>query len=164
MSFLRRQESIITTMNLNSSRKNKWSLGKRNWFFMAGTVFFILFIWSLPSELPMNIVYLTKAYSEPEICEAAFEMTKKNPKVLEILGELEPMGSLDMLNGSVFYSKGGDSVAITINVEGNKEIKNIRPKLDVVAFRIDGNWEYQKIQIRIKNPVEMREIIPILKK
>lgn len=146
------------------NRNKVWFKRKRTWLLLVMLMGLGLFISSLPSELPMNIVYLTKAYSEPEICKEAFEISKKNSKVLEILGELEPMESLDLLNGSVFYSKGGDSVAITINVEGSKEIKDIRSKLDVVAFRIDGNWEYQKIQIRIKNPVEMREIIPILEK
>lgn len=146
------------------NRNKAWFKRKRTWLLLLMLAGFGLFISTLPSELPANIFYLTKAYSEPEICRGALEITKKNPKILEILGELEPMGNLDMLNGSVFYSEGGDSVAITINVEGNKEIKNIRSKMDVVAFRIDGNWEYQKIQIRIKNPVEMKETIPIFKK
>jgi len=151
-------------MNLKSKGNYKWWQKKKNWFIIASAFLFFLFLWSLPSELPMNIAYLTKAYAEPEICQEALEITKKNPKVLDILGELEDMGGLDMLNGSVFYSKGGDSVAITINVFGTKEIKNIRSKMDVVAFKIDGNWEYQKIRVRIKKPIEMKQIIPVLEK
>ncbi|EAR01272.1 hypothetical protein FB2170_11146 [Maribacter sp. HTCC2170] len=131
---------------------------------MAGGVLFFLFIWSLPSELPMNIMYLVKAYAEPEVCQGAFEITKKDSKVLNLLGELEATGGLDMLNGSVFYSKGGDSVAITIDVTGDKEIKKIRSKMDLVAFKVNGEWEYQKIRVRIKQPIKMKQTIMVFDK
>lgn len=123
-----------------------------------------LFISTLPSELPMNIAYLAKAYSEPEICKEALEIAKKNPKVLETLGELEPMGPFDILEGYVSYSKDGEAVAITIRVKGSKSKKQLRSKMDVQAKKNKKAWEYQKIQIRIKNPVEMRGVIPILEK
>lgn len=106
-------------------------------------------------------MYLAKGYSEPEVCQGAFEITKNDPKVLNILGELEDTGSLDLLNGSVQYSKGGDSVAITIDVKGDKEIKNIRSKMDLVAFKVNGEWEYQVIRVRIKQPLEMKQTIPV---
>ncbi len=146
----------------DQNRSRPWFKRKRTWLLLVMFVCFGLFISSLPSELPRNIVYLVKGYSEPEICKGALEITKKNLKVLEVLGELEPMGKLDMLNGSVFYSKGGDSAAITINVVGAKKIKSIRAKMDVVAFKMNGNWEYQKIRVRIKQPPELKQSIPIL--
>lgn len=150
---------------MNSMHRSRpWYKRKRTWFLLVMLLGLGMFISSLPAELPTNIVYLVKGYSEPEICEGALEITKKNPQILEIIGELEPLGNLDMLNGSVFYSKGGDSVAITINVRGDIENKNIRSKMDVVAFKIDGKWEYDEIRVRIKRPPELKQAIPILEK
>jgi len=148
---------------MNSLNKNKpWYKRKRVWFLLGILICIGLFISTLPSGLGRNIGFLAKAYSEPEICEGALELTKKNQKIVEILGELKPMGSLDMLNGSVGYSKEADSVAITIDVRGDKEIKNIRSKMDVLAHRIDGEWEYLNIKVRIKKPVVLKQTIPIL--
>lgn len=145
-------------------RSRPWYKRKRTWFLLVMLLGLGTFISSLPAELPVNIVYLVKGYSEPEICEGAFEITKNNPEVVALLGELEPMGSLDMLNGSVQYSKGGDSIAITISIFGAKEIKGIRSKMDLMAVKMDGNWEYQKVRVRIKQPPELRQKIEILDK
>jgi len=151
--------------SMSSINKNRpWFKRKRTWFLLFGLICLGLFISTLPSELPRNIGYLVKAYSEPEICEGALSITKKNEKILKILGELEPMGNLDMLNGSVGYSKGADSAAITIDVRGDKKIENIRSKMDVLAHKIDGKWEYLNIKIRVKEPAELRQTIPIFKK
>lgn len=150
---------------MSSIKRNKpWYKRKRTWFLLFVLICLGLFISSLPSGLGRNIGFLAKAYLEPEICEGALAITKKNKKILKILGELEPMGSLDMLNGSVGYSKGGDSAAITIDVRGDKEIKNIRSKMDVLARRMGGEWEYLNIKVRIKKPEELRQTIPILEK
>lgn len=105
---------------------------------------------------------MAKAYSEPEICEGALAITRENERILEILGELEPMRSYDMIEGSVKYSKGLDSAAITIPVRGNNEIQKIRSNMDVLAHKIDGKWEYLNIKVRIKGPPEMKQTIPIL--
>lgn len=150
---------------MNSERQNKpWFKRRRIWFSVMILVCLGLFISSLPSGLGRNIGFLAKAYTEPEICEGALEITKKNQKILEVLGKLEPMGSLDMLNGSVGYSKGGDSVAITIDVRGDKKIEDIRSKMDVLARRIKGEWEYLNIKVRIKKPAVLKQTIPILEK
>ena len=103
------------------SYKRPWYKLKRTWIILFFLVFMGLFISTLPPELSRNISYLTKAYSEPEICEGALSIAKTDPTVLKLLGNLEPLGSLDMLNGSVGYSQSGDSVGITIDVRGDKQ-------------------------------------------
>ncbi|WP_157483844.1 hypothetical protein [Maribacter hydrothermalis] len=137
---------------------------KRTWVILFLLIFIGLFVSTLPPELPRNITYLTKAYSEPEICEGALEIAKADSTVLNLLGNLEPLGALDMLNGSVGYSKTGDTVGITIDVKGDKQIKNIRSKMDVLAEKINDKWEYISINIRIKKPDELKQTIAILKK
>ena len=151
-------------MNLKSMGRIIWLKKKRFWFILTAFVMIFLFIWSLPSELPSNIVQIGKAYSEPEIYENAMQLARENHRVREVLGELNPMGPMSLIEGSVRYSRGGDSVAITINIKGDKSNKRINSKLDIRAHRKNNKWEYQKLQIRIKNPVEMRETIPIFKK
>jgi len=143
-------------------RKRVWFKRKRTWIITLLLIGFGLFISTLPPELPKNVVYLVKGYSESEICEEALEIAKKHPKIVEILGELEPMGNLDLLNGYVVYSTKGDSVRMTIRIHGNKEIKKIHSKMDVVAYKEDENWKYHRIRVRIKQPPELKQSIQIL--
>lgn len=131
---------------------------------MVGAVLFILFIWSLPSELAGNIAQIGKVYSDPEICENALQIARGNQRVQEVFGKLEPMGGMALIEGSVKYSKENDSVAITINVRGDKSIKGMGGKMDIRAYNNNNGWEYHLIQIRIKKPVEMKQTIPVLKK
>ena len=134
---------------MNSRGTNNWWQKKRNWFFIALVFFFLLFIWSLPSELPGNIAQIGKAYSDPEICENALQIAKDNHRVQEVLGKLDPMGAMALIEGSVKYTKGGDSVPITINVKGDKSKKRMGSKMDIRAYNENDNWKYQKIQIQM---------------
>ncbi len=68
-----------------------------------------------------------------------------------------------MVEGSVHYAD-DDNVLIAVNVKGSKSDENMRSKMDIEATKINGTWEYQKIQVRIKKPVEKKETIPIFKK
>lgn len=144
--------------------KKPWFKRKRTWFSLFFLICMGLFLSTLPKELPRNVAYLAKAYSEPEIAEGALEIVKSNPKIIALLGELKPMGQFDMLEGSVGYSKEGDSVAITIHVRGDKKKKKVRANMDVLAQKINNKWEYINIQVRIKGPVELKQTIPILDK
>ncbi|SIR18900.1 hypothetical protein [Maribacter ulvicola] len=146
------------------SYKRPWYKLKRTWILLFFLVFIGLFVFTLPEELSRNITYLTKAYSEPEICEGALEIAKADSIVLKLLGNLEPLGSLDMLNGSVGYSQTGDAVGITIDVRGDKQIKNIRSKMDILAEKRNDKWEYISINIRIKKPEKLKQTIAILKR
>ncbi|MBM1107075.1 hypothetical protein JQC67_13060 [Aurantibacter crassamenti] len=141
-----------------------WYQKKRTWFLLVFLICLGLFISTLPKELPRNLAYLAKAYAEPEIAEGALAIAKKDPKIIALLGELEPMHTFDMIEGSVGYSKTGDSVAITIGVRGDKKEIKIRSNMDVLAEKINGKWEYLNIQVRVKNPIELKQTIPILKK
>ena len=147
-----------------SAQNRLWYQKKRTWFVLIIVICMGLFISSLPKELPRNVAYLAKAYSEPEIAEGALAIAKKDPKIIALLGELEPMHTFDMVEGSVGYSKTGDSVAITIGVRGDKKEIKIRSNMDVLAQKINGKWEYLSIQVRVKKPIEMKQTIPILKK
>lgn len=143
-----------------TDHKLPWFKRIRTWFILFFLICLSLFITTLPAELPQNLAYLAKAYSEPEIVEGALAITKKNPKIIALLGELEPMSKFDMIEGSVIYSKENDSVAITIGIRGKKMI---RSNMDLLAQKINNKWEYQFINVRIKGPKELKQTIPILK-
>ncbi|MRH99374.1 hypothetical protein GH721_02415 [Kriegella sp. EG-1] len=141
-----------------------WYQKKRTWLLLIILICMGLFISTLPKELPRNVAYLAKAYAEPEIAEGALAITQQNSEITALFGELESMGKFDMIEGSVGYSETGDSVAITIKVKGDKKEKKIKANMDVLAQKMGGTWEYLSIQVRIKNPIEMKRTIPILKK
>ena len=125
---------------------------------------FTLFIWSLPSEVTGIVVNTAKAYGDPLICDNALKIAQENPRVSEVFGVLEPIGKMALFEGYVAYSENGDSVAITVNVKGDRTEDNLRSKMDLYAVKNKDEWDYQKIQIRIKRPIEKKETIPILDK
>ena len=139
----------------------KWWQRKRIWLLIVSGVLFVLFIWSLPSRVNDLIVDMARAYADPEICQGALEIAKKNNRVKEVFGVLQPIGKMALFEGYVVYSNKADSVAITVNVNGNRS-EELRSKMDVFAVKSNSTWEYYKIQIRIKKPIEDKETIPIL--
>lgn len=123
-----------------------------------------LFIWSLPPQVTGIVLNTAKAYGEPDICDNALVIASKDNRVLDVLGELQPIGKMALFEGYVAYSKSGDSVAITVNVDGERSKDNMQSKMDIYAIKRKNDWEYQKIQIRIKRPIEKKETIVILEK
>ncbi|GGG47751.1 CCP domain-containing protein [Bizionia arctica] len=81
-----------------------------------------------------------------------------NPRVKDVLGEVEPIDPMTILNGSVSYSDDNTSVNSTIKIT----CKNGKAMLDISADRVNGTWNYSKIAIRIKSPPEKKETIEIL--
>ena len=57
------------------------------------------------------------------------------------------------------HSNDNKFVESTIKIFG----KNGKAMLDISAEWINGSWVYNKINVRIKNPPENREVIPIIK-
>jgi hypothetical protein len=106
---------------------------------------------------------IAKVYSESSVCDNALEIAKKDNKVIHILGELEPLNNLSILEGSHNYSNDYNILEITVDVIGSKTQKNIRSKMDIVAERNGDGWIYKTINIRIKEPTELKQTIEITK-
>ena len=62
---------------------------------------------------------------------------------------------LAILEGNAIYSNNHNSVEMSIRVKGNKG----RGKMDISAKKIENEWKYTKINIRIKEPKEVIEIL-----
>lgn len=99
-----------------------------------------------------------KAYSEPQLFQGALEKAQENAEVKTVLGELEPVSKIAILEGDVNYSNQNRNVQFTVRVEG----KNGKALMDGIAERTNDSWEYKKITIRIKNPPEKRQTINVL--
>jgi hypothetical protein len=75
---------------------------------------------------------------------------------MAVLGDLEPIDKLAILEGNAKYSNHNNSVELTVRVKGPKG----KGKMDISADKNGTEWEYKKINIRIK---QTEEVIQVLK-
>ncbi len=128
---------------------------KRNWKWFVPSVVvlstfaLILFIFASP------ISNIAKAYADTSIYENALEKAQQNQQVIETLGLLEPIDKIAIIEGYVLYSNNNNTVDLTIRVKGTKG----KGKMDITANKVNENWSYQKIAIRIKDPKKTISII-----
>ena len=101
---------------------------------------------------------LVQAYSDTELYENALAKVKSDKRVTELLGEIEPIDELAILEGEVKYSNENKTVNSSIRVTGTKG----KARMDISADLINNSWDYEKINIRIKKPVENKQTIEIL--
>ncbi|MGS2739984.1 cytochrome c oxidase assembly factor Coa1 family protein [Sinomicrobium sp. M5D2P17] len=79
------------------------------------------------------------------------------PRVKDLLGEMEPIDKMAIIEGQVQYSNNNNTVHSTIRISGSKG----KARMDVSANKVKSQWSYSKINIRIKNPPEKRQTIEI---
>lgn len=133
---------------------------KRHWIWfipgccivLSGGVFLLL-----SGVLSSGRAFAT-AYNDTELYEGAFTLVKANAKVEMLLGTLEPIDNLTILEGEVEYLNNNQNVVSTIRIAGNKG----KARLDIVAAKQDSIWNYTKIQVRIKTPPEKQQTISII--
>jgi hypothetical protein len=131
---------------------------KRNWKWFLPTfllVFLLLFGVILSSSIDGNVTDIAQAYSDNSLYEKAIEKAKTNERVIELIGEIEPIDKLAILEGNAIYSNNNNSVELSIRVKGNKG----KGKMDISADKNGKEWEYKKISIRIKEPKEEIQIL-----
>ena len=130
-----------------SIREKNW--GRRNWKWLVPTTAFLILMIALLS-LTSGLTSFAQAYAEPALYENALQEARKNERVVEILGNLQPVDKLTLLEGNVAYADDNSGVTITFRVAGSKG----KGKMDIAALKNNGIWEYQLIKIRIKDPEE----------
>ncbi len=135
-------------------REKNWS--QRNWKWLVPITAFLILIIALLS-LTIGLTSLAQAYAEPSLYENALEKARQNDRALEVLGNLEPIDKLAIMEGNVVYSEDNNAVDLTFRITGSKG----KGKMDIVALKNNGVWDYQLIKIRIRNPKE--EIIVLEK-
>lgn len=138
---------------------------QRNWFqqhwkWLVPTVFAVLMLFVFFSS-GMNKVTsdLTLAYSDTELFNNALEKVKTNEAAVSIIGELEPIDKLAVLEGQVNYSENNTVVKSSIRIAGSKG----KARLDILANKVNMEWVYKSIVVRIKQSKQLQQTIVILK-
>jgi len=139
-------------------QKSWW---KRNWKWLVsvcGISLFLIgvFITSGMGEISAHFV---RAYSDMTLYNNAIDKVNSVQKVKELLGEIEPIDNLAIFEGEVQYSNNNKTVNTTIRLKGTKGYA----RMDIIADKVNNEWVYKKINIRIKNPPEKKQTIEIIK-
>lgn len=129
---------------------------QRNWSWTIPLVVVLILSFSLFFSLTAgHLGDLGKAYAEPQLYAGALEIVQQNKQVTALLGQLEPIGKMAILEGEIDYSNEDCYVDLWVRITGTKG----KAGMSVTAKRINNKWEYEKISIRIKNPPEERQNI-----
>jgi hypothetical protein len=141
----------------NELIKNRswWSINWK-WFLPTSIILFIIgFFLLIMVATDANVADFAQAYTDNSLYEKALEKVKLNQRAKEILGEIEPIDKLAIVEGSIKYSNDNNSVETTIRIKGNKA----KGKMDISADKNGTEWEYKKINIRIKDSTEEIDIL-----
>ena len=139
-------------MNELILEENWW---KRHWKWVTLSIILFSILVIFISKLSNPISDIAKVYANPSIYENALEEAKQNKKVIETLGVLKPIDKMAIIEGSVVYSNNNKTVDITVRVKGTKG----KGKMDISANKVNENWKYKKVTIRIKDPKTTIQII-----
>ena len=142
-------------MNENIRYKN-WFQKNSIWLITMIVLFIILFF-SLPRDFKIGTAHMLRAYSDTELVDSAISVATKNSRVKEMLGDIQPMTKMTMLEGYVSYSKNIDSVFMALTIKGLKG----KGKLDIYAFKNNKKWEFERLTVRLKEPKYRKESILI---
>lgn len=144
-------------MNNNNNTKS-WLL--RNWKSSLGLTILMLILLSyvFSSNFGTIVSDYTKAYADPTLFELPLQKVRENKRVQEILGNIEDIDNMTILNGEVIYGDANNSVKATIKITGEYG----KAMLDISAEIENNAWSYNVITVRIKNPPEKKETIQII--
>ncbi|TXE20203.1 hypothetical protein ES731_06750 [Psychroflexus gondwanensis] len=146
---------------MNNELIEQKSWWKRNWKWLVPVSGIIMISLAIFFSSGMDGIGadLAQAYTDTELYKNALEKVKSDQKANELLGKIEPIDKLAILEGEVHYTNENQTVNSTIRLKGTKG----KAKLDISADRINNEWNYTKINVRIKNPPENKQTIEILK-
>jgi hypothetical protein len=145
-------------MNNELIEQKSWWKKNWKWVVSVGGVFLFLITFSISTGLLGISADIAQAYSDTQLYDKALDQVKSDERVIELLGEIQPIDKLAILEGSVEYSNDNKTVKSSIRLVGTKG----RAALDIIADRLDNKWHYRKINLRIKKPIENKQTIEIL--
>lgn len=116
-----------------------------------------------PTDLGIRFSEIVQVHRETNVLDSALAIASKDLRITELLGELEPLGNLAILEGSHRYTNAYNRLEITVDVHGAKSGNSIRGKMDVLVDKKDKEWVFKTIDIRVKKPLDLKQTIHILK-
>jgi hypothetical protein len=146
-------------MNNELIEQKSWWKQNWKWFVPSSGILLIIISVFISSGMGGIGADLVQAYSDTELYENALEKVKTDQKVAELLGEIEPIDKLAILEGEVHYTNKNQTVNSSIRLKGTKG----KARMDITADKINNEWEYKIINVRIKNPPEKKQTIKIIK-
>ncbi|EIJ39915.1 hypothetical protein JoomaDRAFT_2958 [Galbibacter orientalis DSM 19592] len=138
-------------------QKSWWKLNWK-WLVPVSGIMIISLVIFFSSGMGGITTDLAQAYADTELYENALEKAKSDIRVTELLGEIEPIDKLAILEGQVEYSNDNKTVNSSVRIVGTEG----KASLDISADRIKSEWNYTKINVRIKNPPELNQTIEVL--
>jgi hypothetical protein len=134
-------------------QRNWW---ESNWKWISvASVFVLGVVVFLISSINSESIDLVQAYSEKTLYENALAKVNTNDEAISILGTLEPLDQLAILEGSTKYSTDKQRIETTVRIKGSKA----KGKMDILATKIAKKWQYEKINIRINSNKEVISIV-----
>lgn len=130
--------------------KKSWWNRNWKWFLPTTTLSILSFGLILSSSIPVNTTDIIRAYSDDSLFEAVIQKANSNQEVLHLIGKIEPIDKLAILEGNTSYSNNNNSVRSSFRISGTKA----KGKLDLTANRKGTQWDYQKIVVRTKTTKE----------
>jgi hypothetical protein len=135
---------------MNKSLPNHKSWWRRNakWLFPLILVFITVVYLLASGEVAFGDY--AKAYANKGLYKNALQKAQENTRVNEALGTIEPIDRMTIAEGAVEYTDDYTAMTATITLKGSKG----KGKMDIAAHKNEGEWQYDKIGVRIKEPKE----------
>lgn len=140
----------------NEINQESWFRRHRLWVFLLSGLFLV---GATVVAIVSNFSDFAQTAINTGLCNEAIVAANQNNDVVEKLGNLQPVDQMAILEGNAVYSENGNHAEITVRVVGEKG----KAKMDIVADKQSGKWNYKTIRIRIKNPSETIEVLNKLK-
>ena len=145
-------------MNNKLIEQKSWWGCNWKWLVPISGIILILIAMFFSSGMDGIATDLVQAYADTELYENALEKVKSDERVTELLGEIKPIDKLAILEGFLEYSNDNKTVNSSIRIVGDKG----KAGLDISADKLNDEWNYTKINVRIKNPPEKKQTIEIV--
>ncbi len=130
----------------------------KNWKWFASLMGFILACLIVTYAIAQgSFKDFAQAYADTALYENAIAKANKNKEVVQILGEIEPLDDLAILEGNTKYSDNNTLVDATVRIIGKKR----KGKMDISAEKTNSKWNYKIIKIRI---IDTKKEIIVLEK
>lgn len=127
----------------------------RNWKWLTPVLILFSGLAVIISLAGNEISGVVSVFSDSEIYENALKIAKGNEEVQQTLGDLQPIDLMAIAEGTIRYSNNNNTVDISVRVKGLKG----KGKLDISANKVQNEWVYTRIQIRIKRPKQTIKIL-----
>ncbi|TXE10752.1 hypothetical protein ES711_02260 [Gelidibacter salicanalis] len=141
------------------TNKNWWQRHKR-WFVPTLGIVCLVIGLLISSGLGAIGSDVTRAYTDPALYEDALTQVKLHPEVTKLLGTIAPIDKFAILEGQIQYTNDDQTVNSTVRINGSKG----KAKLDISADRVQNEWNYKTIRVRIVSPTEHNQTIEVLQK